>query len=114
MSLHDIRVSQQPDIIAELTRRVTVLESQLEAIRSSLGSNRTPTYTSNVTTSTAPSRSLPGRDSVTRRQLNETDSEFSLTGTIGVAETSEVATPSPNYSKRPSGRFRFFPHISFM
>jgi chlorite dismutase len=100
MSLHDIRVSQQ---IAELTRRVTELEGQLEAIRSSLEtrSDRTPTYTSNVTK--APTHSLPGRDSV--RQLNETES--SLTETLGVAETSQVATPSANYSKRPYSRFRF-------
>jgi hypothetical protein len=97
MSLHDIRVSQQ---IAELTRRLTIVEGQLEAYRSSLETDRTPTYTSNVTT--APPHSLPGRDSV--RQPNETES--SLTETLGVAETSEVATPSANYSKRPYGRFR--------
>jgi hypothetical protein len=50
------------------------------------------TYTSNVTTT--PTHTLPGRDS-----------ESSLTDTLGVAETSEVATP--NYSKRPSGKFNF-------
>jgi hypothetical protein len=107
MSLHDIRVSQQ---IAELTRRVTELEGQLEAIRSSLEtrSDRTPTYTSNVTT--APTHSQPGRDSV--RQPNETES--SLTETLGGAETSsKVKTPSANYSKRSSGRFRFSPISEF-
>ena len=106
MSQHDIniQVSQQ---IAELTRRV----AELEAYRSSLESDRTPTYTSSVTTE--PVHSLPGRDSV--RQPNETESSLNKK-TLGVAEISEVATQalSVNYSKRPSDIFGFSPPISFV
>ena len=103
MSQHDIntRVSQQ---IAELSRRVT----ELEVNRSSVESDRTPTHL-NVTT--ASTHSLPGRDS--ERQPNETES--SLTETLGIAETSNVATPSVDYSKRrPSGRFGFSPISHFI
>ena len=48
------------------------------------------TYPSNVTT--APTHSLSGRDSVTLPD----ETKSSLTDTVGVAGTSEVATP--NYS----------------
>jgi hypothetical protein len=71
----------------------------LKGTRSSQTNDRPPN-TSNVTK--APTHSLPGRDSV--RHLNETES--SLTETLGVAETSEIA--APNYSKR-AGRFGFSP-----
>jgi hypothetical protein len=65
--------------------------------QSSLAPDRTPTYTSNVTT--AP---VDGRDS---------DSVMlSLSETL--AETSEVETP--NYSKRPSDRIKFYPHFSIL
>jgi hypothetical protein len=84
MSLHDI--AQQ---IAELTRRVT----ELEAYRSSVETDRTPTYTSNVTA--APAHSLPGRDSVRQKTKSSP-----LTETLGVAETSKVGIASANYSKR--------------
>ena len=69
-----------------------------EADQSSLENDRTP-YT-NVTT--APTHTLSGRDSVS----NETKSL--LMDTLGVAETSKVATP--NYSKRPftSGKFKLY------
>ena len=52
-------------------------------------------YTSNVTT--APTHTLPGRDSIT--------------ATLGAPETSNVATSSPKYSKRPSCEFRFWPPL---
>ena len=64
-----------------------------ETDRSSLGNDRTPTY-SNVTR--APSHTLAGRDSETPPDRTES----SLTDTIGVTEKSKVATT--NYSKRPS------------
>ena len=88
-------------------RRFLPTDRNAEADRSSLPveNDRPPSYTSNVTT--APTHNLTGRDSV--RQPNETESS-----TLGVAETSGVATPNPNYSKRPSGKFRFFPHFSFV
>ena len=63
-----------------------------EADRSSLGKDRTPNYTSNVTM--APTHDLPGRDS-----------EYSLTDTPGIAESSQGATL--NYSERSSGKFKF-------
>ena len=104
-----------PQQIAELTRRLTVVEGQLEANRNSrerdiaeltrrltaLEANRnsrerdrTSTHTSNVTSAPTGTRSLPGRDSV--RQPNETES----------------ATPGPNYSKRPFDKHRFSRYIS--
>ena len=45
-----------------------------------------------------PTHTLPGRDSVR-------SPESSLTRPLGVAETSEISTP--NYSKHPSGKFKF-------
>ena len=108
MSQHDINIRIY-QLIAELTQRVTEIEGQLEAYRNSveIQSDRTPTHT-NVTTT--PAHSLPGRDSV--RQPNKTESSLNKE-TLGVAEKSEVAAqaPSANYSKRPSGRFRFSPHL---
>jgi hypothetical protein len=59
-----------------------------------------PSQTSNVEVSnftTAPTHTLPGRDS--------------LTETLGVAEG---ATSSTKYSKRLSFKFRFGPHFSFV
>ena len=53
------------------------------------------TYTSNVTT--VATHTLSGRDSV--NQPDETES--SLTDTLGTAKV-----PTPNYSKRPSGKFK--------
>ena len=84
-----------------------------EAARIPLENDITPTYTSNVTTvhahtdgadspddrMRARNVSMPGRDS---EMLPD---ESSLTDTLGVAETSEVATP--RYSKRKSGKFKF-------
>ena len=64
-----------------------------EADQSSMGSE-------NDRTPTVPTHTL-GRDSA--KLPNKTQS--SLTDTLGVVETSEVATPS--YSKRPSGKFKF-------
>ena len=87
MSLHDF--SQQ---IAELTRRLTALEAN----RSSRESDRTSTHTSDVTSAPTGTRSLPGRDSDSVRQPNETES----------------ATPGPNYSKRPFDKHRFSRYIS--
>ena len=52
----------------------------------------------------APAHTLSGRDSV--GQPNETESSLRLTDTLGVTKTFEVATPSPNYSKRPSTGFK--------
>jgi hypothetical protein len=71
-------------------RRFLPTNRKAEADQSSLENDRLPTYTPNVTTT--PTHTLPGRDS-----------ESSLADTLGVAETSEIATP--NYSKRPSGKF---------
>jgi hypothetical protein len=82
-------------------QRFLPTDHKAEANRSSLENDRTSTCTSNVTT--APAHTLSGRDSV--RQPNETESSLKLTDTLGVAETSKIETSSPNYSKRPSGRF---------
>ena len=71
-------------------RRFLTKIRNTEADRSSLGKDRTTTYTSIVTST--PSNTLPGRGSV--RQP-----EYSPSDTLGVAEASQVATP--NYSKRP-------------
>ena len=63
-------------------------------------SSRPATHTSNVkvlNVTTAPTHNLPGRDS--------------LTETLGIAETSEVATPSLNYSKPKSSDFGFCPDL---
>ena len=84
-----------------------------EVDRSSRENDRTPTYTSNVTTApthrmTARNVSVPvlsGRDSV----MVPDETRSSLTDILGVAETSEVATP--RYSKRPSGNFKFSPSL---
>ena len=51
-----------------------------------------------------------GSDSVTLP--DEIESSLALTDTFG-AETSKVATPR-RYSKRPSGKFKFSPHFSFL
>ena len=93
-----------------------------------LENDRRTTYTSNtiITAVTAPRNTygadssndrmrprnlnvplLSGRDSVTLPVLDELETESSLTDTLGDAETSEVAYPSPRYSKRPSGKFKF-------
>jgi hypothetical protein len=82
---------------------MSFLPKLLKATQSSQTNDRTP-YTSNVTTAPTHGHSLPGRDFV---KLNEPGS--SITETLGKAETSEVATPSANYSKRASGRFGFSP-----
>jgi hypothetical protein len=87
-------------------RRSPPTKRDAEADRSSQrvddGPARPATYTSNVkvpNVTMAPSHTLPVRDS--------------LTETLGVAETSEVATLSTNYSKRQACNFRFGPHLSF-
>ena len=77
-------------------RRFLSTNRNAEADQSLLGSDEPPSYTSNITT--APPHTLPGRDSVR-------PSESSHSGTLGVAETSQISTP--NYSKRPSGKFKF-------
>ena len=43
---------------------------------------------------------LPGRDSVPEIMMPPDETESSLTDTLGVAETSDLATP--RYGKRPS------------
>ena len=80
-------------------RRFLSTNHSTEADQSYLEDGRQPAYSSNVTT--ALSHTLSGRDSVN----NETKS--TLTDTLGVAETSEVATPK--YSKCQSGKFKFSP-----
>ena len=62
-----------------------------------------PNYTSDDTT--APTYNLPGRDSV--NPPDETESSLTDTPALAVAETSKVPTLTPNYSKRPSGKFKF-------
>ena len=57
------------------------------------------TNTSNVTTPSTRTGTLSGRD--------PDETESSLTDTLAVAETLEVATSK--YSKRLSGKFKFFP-----
>ena len=85
-----------------------------EAAQSSLETDRSlaPTYTSNVTDNANNlndrMRTLPGSDSVTLP--DEILVEYSLRTTKDTpASESEVvaATPSPRYSKRPSGQFKF-------
>ena len=66
-------------------RRFPPTNRNAETDQSSLGKDRTPTYSN-----------LTGRDSETPPDRTES----SLTDTIGVAERSKVATT--NYSKRPS------------
>ena len=75
-----------------------------EADRSPLEDDKAPTYTSNVTTAGHP-HTLSGHDSI---RLPD-KSESSLTDTLALAETSEVATPT--YSKRPSDKFKFYPPL---
>ena len=88
-------------------RRLLQKNRNAKAARSPLENDRPPSYTSNVTIHTdganspndrirARHVSLPGRDSVL-----PDETESSLTNTLGVADTSVVATP--RYSKRPSG-----------
>ena len=83
-----------------------------KADRSSMENHRPHTYTSNVTT--AHPHTLPGRDSV--RPPDETESTITNLNILGVAETSELATP--NYSKRPShwqaDKFKFSCHFPFL
>ena len=67
-------------------------------LQSSLENDRLPTYTSNVIT--AQTHTLPGRDFVSL-----SPPESSLTRTLGAAETFAITTP--NYSKRPYGKFNF-------
>ena len=79
-------------------RRFFQRNRKAKADRSSLtGNDRTPAYTSNVTTALA--HTLPVRDSV--RLPDEPD--FSLTDTLagGVEDASQVVTP--NHGERPSG-----------
>ena len=73
-----------------------------EADRSSLGKDRT----SPTAPTLGPTLDLPlaGRDSV---RLPEYSSTMDSLG-----DAFQVATP--NYSKRPSGKFKFSPHFSFM
>ena len=87
-------------------RRLFQRNRNVKADGSSLQNDRSPTFTSNVTTPSA--HSLPGLDFV--KPSDETDS--SITNTLDVAETSEVA--APNYSKRLSVNFRFSPHFSLL
>ena len=87
-----------------------------EAAQSSLPveNDRPPSYTDGADSPNDRTRaqnvSLPGRDSV--MLPDETKSSPTDTVRVGVAETSEVTTP--RYSKRPSGKFKFFPHFSFV
>ena len=94
-------------LFAMSLRRLLQKNRNAKAARSPLENDRPPSYTSNVTIHTdganspndrirARHVSLPGRDSVL-----PDETESSLTNTLGVADTSVVATP--RYSKRPSG-----------
>ena len=68
------------------------------SLRRFLPANRnSEAYTSNVTT--VPTHNLAGRDCEFERPLgySPTDSDA-----LGVAGTSQVATPNSSYSKRPS------------
>ena len=77
-----------------------------EAIRNSLENDRKPPpYTANVTT--APTYNPSGRDFV--KQPDKTES--SLTDTLGVAETSEAASASPNFSKGTNSSFPSTPYL---
>ena len=93
-------------------RRFLPTNRNTEAARSSLESDRPPTYTSNVADDADSlndrMRALSGSDSVTVTLPNEIESSL----TDGVAETSEKATP--RYSKHPSGKFKFSAHFSFV
>ena len=103
-------------------RRFLQINRNAEAARSPLENDSTPTHTSNITmahayTDGADSPSdrirarnvnMPGRDS----EMLPDKTESSLTDTLGIAGTSKVATP--RYSKRPSGKFKFSPHFSFL
>ena len=96
-------------------RRFLQINRNAEAARSPLENDSTPTHTSNITmahayTDGADSPSdrirarnvnMPGRDS----EMLPDKTESSLTDTLGIAETSKVATP--RYNKRPSGKFKF-------
>ena len=75
-------------------RRYPPTDRNDEADRSSLGNNKTSPM--------SPTFDVPGRDSV--RLPNETTSKSSLTDKLIAAD--------PNYSKRPSGTFKFS-HFSF-
>ena len=88
-------------------RRLLPTTRNAEAARNPLENDRTPTYTSNNTIHT--DSSVPGRDSV----MLPDEIESSLTNSLGIAETSEVATPriGPRYSKRPSGKFNPSTHL---
>ena len=80
--------------------------SEVEVSVRRLENDRTTTYTSIDTT--APTHNLQSSGSETLPE--ETESLF--VDTLGVVEKSEVATPS--YSKRPSGKFKFFPPTSHL
>ena len=87
-----------------------------EAAQSSLENDRPlapTTYTSNAIDSANSlndrMRALSGSDSVALPDKIES----SLTDTLGIAKTSEVATPR-RYSKRLSGKCKFPPHFSFV
>ena len=92
-------------------RRFLPKNRNTEPARSSLENDRPPTYPSNITDSADSlndrMRALSGSDSVT---LVSDKIESSLTDTLGVAETSEVATPR-RFSKRLSGKFKFHPSL---
>ena len=95
-----------------LRRYLTNRNAEPEAARSSLENDRPPTTYTSIVTDSGDSlndrmRTLSGSDSVTLLP-DETE-------TLRTTDTSEseVATPSPRYSKRPSGEFKFSPHFSF-
>ena len=122
-------------------RRFLSTNRKTDAARSSLENDRPPAYTPNVTDGvdglnemralsgsdsvTVPTHtdganslndrtralSLAGSDSVTLTLPDETVTNSSFTDTPGVADTSEKATPSPRYSKRLSGIFKFSPPL---
>ena len=68
-----------------------------KATRSSQENHDDTTHTQASNVKTLPTHNLPGRDPVR--------------ATLGAPETSNVATPSPNYSKRPSCKFRIWPRF---
>ena len=74
-----------------------------------LKNDRTPAYTSNVTTALA--HTLPVRDSV--RLPDEPDSSLTDTLAGGVEDVSQLEVVTPNHSKRPSGN-KFPPLLIFL
>ena len=94
-------------------RRFFQTNRDAEADRSSLENDRTPTYTSNVTT--APTHT-DGVDRLSDRTRAWNVSDLSGCDSVTLPESSGSPTDTlgvttPRYSKRPSGKFKFFPPV---